>query len=179
MYFIPLNLPPEQVFLKLETFGNLLFLQKIDEGNNRGSGFQQQPITSSSKKKAFYKALFSFREAAVQESFVGIKRMRVSGVHVKIGLLQVENFGLVGSPHPPEPASLIIDGSSYGRGIHRALNQVPSFEEIHFLRPTQIGFHQKTATEIQQPAPESFLGNYCFRILVKANSNPMRNKTHA
>lgn len=166
MYFVPVTVLLAQVSQKLSTFGNINFLQRIDELNST-SAAATRIQTGSKHKKAFYKVLFSFADLGAQEAFYGIRRMRVSGVHVKIG--DVRDSDSTPDPKPSRPisdppSSPLVQGNPIWLPTEPLPSGLERFESGHFLKPTQFKFHQGRQARNLSSEFQNDWNVYCFRV---------------
>lgn len=166
MYFVPVTVLLAQVAQKLSTFGDISFLQRIDELNST-SAAATRIQTGSKHKKAFYKVLFSFADLGAQEAFYGIRRMRVSGVHVKIGDVRDSDSAPDQKPSQPifdPPSSPLVQGNPIWLPEDPLSSGLERFESGHFLKPTQSKFHQGQQTRNLSSELQDDWNSYCFRV---------------
>lgn len=165
MYFVPVTVLLAQVAQKLSTFGDISFLQRIDELNSTSAAARNP--TGNKHKKAFYKVLFSFADLRAQEAFYGIRRMRVSGVHVKIGDVRDSDSAPDQKPSRPisdPPSSPLVQGNLIWLPAEPVPSGFERFESGHFLKPTQSKFHQGGRTRNLSSEFRDDWSSYCFRV---------------
>src|SRR3990167_2761111 len=177
IYFIPISVSESQVFQKLSTFGDIDFLQRIDEQNPRGSQGTKHYQSYGKSKRVFYKVLFSFRDSGAQEAFFGIRRMRVSGVHVKIGdvraadqvsLLETQKSHSGPALAARQEITLGYKDEEPFNLLHAVPDGQPSFCDSHFLKPTQRGFFAASRVNRQHHRETPVSNSYCFRLCLDA-----------